>query len=57
LLLGEQILFPQQCFQRWANRETFEELETSRITNVMMMVVTMVFVDDSGDDDDENGGK
>jgi hypothetical protein len=32
LLLGKQILFPQQCFYGWANRETFEE--TSRITNV-----------------------
>jgi hypothetical protein len=32
LLPGKQILFPQQCFQRWANMETFEE--TSRITNV-----------------------
>jgi hypothetical protein len=32
LLLGKQILFPQQCFHGWANRETFEE--TSRITNV-----------------------
>ena len=30
--LGKQILFPQQCFHGWANRETFEE--TSRITNV-----------------------
>jgi hypothetical protein len=29
---GKQILFPQQCFYGWANRETFEE--TSRITNV-----------------------
>jgi hypothetical protein len=29
LLLGKQILFPQQCFHGWANRETFEE--TSRI--------------------------
>jgi hypothetical protein len=28
----KQILFPQQCFHGWANRETFEE--TSRITNV-----------------------
>jgi hypothetical protein len=32
LLLGKQILFPQQCFHGSANRETFEE--TSRITNV-----------------------
>jgi hypothetical protein len=32
LLLGKQILFPQQCFHGWANRETFEEI--SRITNV-----------------------
>jgi hypothetical protein len=32
LLLGNLILFPQQCFDGWANRETFEE--TSRITNV-----------------------
>jgi hypothetical protein len=32
LLPGKQILFPQQCFHGWANRETFEE--TSRITNV-----------------------
>ena len=32
LLLEKQILFPQQCFHGWANRETFEE--TSRITNV-----------------------
>ena len=32
LLLGKQILFPQQCFHGWANRETFEE--TSRITIV-----------------------
>jgi hypothetical protein len=31
-ILGKQILFPQQCFHGWANRETFEE--TSRITNV-----------------------
>ena len=28
----KQILFPQQCFHGWANRETFEE--TSQITNV-----------------------
>ena len=32
MLLGKQILFPQQCFHGWANRETFEE--TSRIANV-----------------------
>ena len=32
LLPGKQILFPQQCFHGWANRETFEE--TSRITDV-----------------------
>jgi hypothetical protein len=32
LLLGKQILFSQQCFHGWANRETFEE--TSRITIV-----------------------
>ena len=32
MLLGKQILFPQQCFQGWANRESFEE--TLRITIV-----------------------
>ena len=32
MLPGKQILFPQQCFHGWANRETFEE--TSRVTNV-----------------------
>ena len=31
-LPGKQLLFPQQCFHGWANRETFEE--TSRVTNV-----------------------
>ena len=32
MLVEKQILFPQQCFHGWANRETFEE--TSRITHV-----------------------
>ena len=34
LLPGKQILFPQQCFHGWANRETFEE--TSRVTNICL---------------------
>jgi hypothetical protein len=29
LLSGKQILFPQQCFPRWANREIFTETQSS----------------------------